>query len=91
MIMPVLEFKNATHEERLDKLTEEYNEVIEAVKENKQLEEILSEYIDTIQVCITNMYHIAKHEEVEEAFTKHELKMIDRGYDIKSCLSMRLL
>jgi NTP pyrophosphatase (non-canonical NTP hydrolase) len=91
MILPILEFKKATQQERLDKLTEEYTEVMNAVRQNAPLEETLSEYMDIIQVCITNMYQIAKNEEVEQAVTTHQIKMIDRGYDVKGCLAVRFI
>ena len=89
-LFPILSF-NATIEERLEKLIEECQEVIKATQMDASTQEILSEYMDTIEVCLTNIHMCYSDIEIEDALKLHRQKMLDRKYEIKSWLEIERL
>ena len=89
-LFPILSF-NATIEERLEKLIEECQEVIKATQMDASTQEILSEYMDILEVCLTNIHMCYSDIEIEDALKLHRQKMIDRKYEIKSWLEIERL
>ena len=89
-LFPILNF-NATIEERLKKLIEECQEVIKATQMNASTQEILSEYMDILEVCLTNIHMCYSDIEIEDALKLHRQKMLDRKYEIKSWLEIERL
>lgn len=89
-LFPILSF-NATIEERLEKLIEECQEVIKATHMNASTQEILSEYMDILEVCLTNIHMCYSDIEIEDALKLHRQKMLDRKYEIKSWLEIERL
>ena len=89
-LFPILNF-NATIEERLKKLIEECQEVIKATQMDASTQEILSEYMDILEVCLTNIHMCYSDIEIEDALKLHRQKMLDRKYEIKSWLEIERL
>lgn len=89
-LFPILSF-NATIEERLKKLIEECQEVIKATQMDASTQEILSEYMDILEVCLTNIHMCYSDIEIEDALKLHRQKMLDRKYEIKSWLEIERL
>lgn len=89
-LFPILSF-NATIEERLEKLIEECQEVIKATQMDASTQEILSEYMDILEVCLTNIHMCYSDIEIEDALKLHRQKMLDRKYEIKSWLEIERL
>jgi len=88
--MLVLELpKDTTIDKQLEKVSEEYNEFVQAVVDGDTNEEVVSEFYDVVQamVGVLDLKGIKKNEIVYGDFT-HVIKLNGRGWEFKGAIDI---
>jgi len=82
MLMPLIK-TDTTAGEQLEKVSEEFTEVIDAVTDEESTERILEECMDLIQATVGFMRKVGTKEEIVQAIWDHHVKMYERDHEME--------